>query len=104
MVTRKIGCLVLSGLAACLLFLGEVSPVVAKESPDEGSVQTMQPVNLNKATLDELQSIRGVGPVIAQRIVDYRVAHGPFRVLEELAQVNGIGQAKYEKMKDQMTL
>ena len=50
-----------------------------------------QPVNLNTATLEQLDTLDGVGPGIAQRILDYRQQHGGFRRIEELGEVPGIG-------------
>jgi competence protein ComEA len=50
-----------------------------------------QPVNLNTATLEQLDTLDGVGPGIAQRILDYRQQHGGFRRVEELGEVPGIG-------------
>lgn len=51
-------------------------------------------VHLNSATLEQLESLDGIGPALAQRIVDYRSAHGGFRSLAELDQVSGIGPAR----------
>jgi competence protein ComEA len=52
-------------------------------------------VNLNTATADQLDALPGVGPVMAQRIIDYRTDHGPFTAVTQLQQVSGIGDAKY---------
>jgi competence protein ComEA len=57
-------------------------------------------VNLNTATLAQLDGLPGVGPVLAQRILSYRDRHGPFRSVGELRQVEGIGDAKFEQLKD----
>jgi competence protein ComEA len=51
-------------------------------------------VHLNSATLEQLETLDGIGPALAQRIVDYRSAHGGFRSLAELDQVSGIGPAR----------
>ena len=59
-----------------------------------------QVVNINTAGVDELDSLPGIGPVLAQRIVDYRTAHGAFRSTEELTQVEGIGQAILENIQN----
>lgn len=56
-------------------------------------------VDLNTATATELDRLPGVGPVLAQRIVDYRTQHGGFRSVDELRQVSGIGDAKYADLK-----
>ena len=62
------------------------------------------PVNLNKASAQELQALSGIGPAIAQRIVDYRAKFGKFERVEDLSNVPGIGPGKFEKMRNQITL
>lgn len=57
-------------------------------------------VNLNTATLAQLDALPGVGPVLAQRILDHRARRGDFRSVGDLRQVEGIGEAKYEQLKD----
>lgn len=57
-------------------------------------------VDINSATLEELDRLPGIGPTYAQRIIEYRTAHGPFRDVEELIQVKGIGPATVEKVRD----
>jgi len=62
-------------------------------------------ININKAsaaTLDEC--LPGIGPAYAQRIVDYREAHGGFKSIEEIQEVSGIGPKTFEKIKDQITV
>jgi competence protein ComEA len=61
-------------------------------------------VNLNTATLAELDSLPGVGPAIAQRIVDYRTEHGGFTSVDDLRKVEGIGDAKFAQLKDRVTV
>ena len=56
-------------------------------------------VNINRASVTELDSLPGVGPSTAQAIVEYRVAHGPFASPEDLLNVKGIGPAKFEAMR-----
>ncbi|PSK63732.1 ComE operon protein 1 [Micromonospora sp. MH33] len=62
------------------------------------------PVNLNTATLAQLDALPGVGPVLAQRILDHRDQHGGFRSVSDLRQVDGIGDARYEQLKDLVTV
>jgi competence protein ComEA len=61
-------------------------------------------VNLNTATLAQLDSLPGVGPVLAQRILDHREKNGPFRTVSDLRQVDGIGDTRYEQLKDLVTV
>lgn len=61
-------------------------------------------VSLNTATLAELDALPGVGPVLAQRIIDHREQRGGFRAISDLRQVTGIGDARYEDLKHLVTL
>jgi competence protein ComEA len=60
-------------------------------------------VNINKASCSELESLPGIGPTIAQRIVDYRQSHGPFSRIEDITNVAGIGPATLEKIRELIT-
>ncbi len=62
------------------------------------------PVNLNTATLADLDGLPGVGPVLAQRILDARTAQGGFAAVTDLRKVDGIGDARYEQLKDLVTV
>lgn len=57
-------------------------------------------VNLNTATVDQLDALPGVGPVTAQRILDWRVKHGRFTSVDQLREVSGIGQARFAQLRD----
>jgi len=61
-------------------------------------------VNINTASESELESLPGIGQVLAQRIVDYRTQHGPFRDVKDLLKVEGIGQKKFDSLKDHVTV
>ena len=61
-------------------------------------------INLNTATADELELLPEIGPALAQGIVEYRGANGPFRSTAALKEVHGIGDAIYERVKDQVTV
>ncbi|MFF3656928.1 helix-hairpin-helix domain-containing protein [Streptomyces olivochromogenes] len=56
------------------------------------------PVSLNTATVDQLDTLPGVGPVLAQHIIDYRTQHGGFRSVDELREVNGIGDRRFSDL------
>ena len=59
-------------------------------------------MNLNTATLEDLDGLPGVGPVLAARILDSRTEHGRFSSVEELQEVPGIGPATYADLKDRV--
>jgi len=59
-------------------------------------------VNINVASLDQLAKVNGIGAAMAQRIIDYREANGPFSDIAQIQNVKGIGASVYEKMKDQI--
>ena len=58
------------------------------------------PVSLNTATVDQLDTLPGVGPVLAQHILDYRTQHGGFRSVDELREVNGIGDRRFADLRN----
>ena len=72
--------------------------------PKQPEKQEQQRLSINTSGADELVLLPGIGPSIAQRIVDYRTEHGLFQNIEELMNVPGIGQAKYESLSSQICL
>ena len=76
--------------------VGEVSP--AAVGGGEGAVAGF-PIDLNRATVDDLDRLPGVGPATAAAIVAHREQHGPFRDVDALADVRGIGEAKLETLR-----
>ncbi len=62
------------------------------------------PVNLNSATLEQLETLPGVGPVLAQRILDWRTQHGSFTGVDQLDDVSGIGTVKFAALKPLVTV
>lgn len=61
-------------------------------------------LDVNRATAEELELLPGIGPAIAQRIVDHRRQYGPFSTVEELIEVKGIGEKTLEKLKPYITI
>jgi competence protein ComEA len=60
-------------------------------------------ININTATVQELEQLPGIGPALAQRIVDFRLANGPFAQIEDIVAVPGIGPATFDKIQEQIT-
>jgi len=65
-----------------------------------GGASTTAPLDLNTATAEQLDALPGIGPATAQKIIDYRQAHGPFRSIDELDAVPGIGPARIDQLKE----
>ncbi len=61
-------------------------------------------ININTATQAELESLPGIGPSLAQRILDYREQNGPFKTIEDIQNVKGIGPVTFERIKDLITV
>ena len=76
-------------------------------SGTSGSGSAQQPggkVNINSATPSDFENLPGIGPVLAQKIVDYRDQHGPFRSIQDLMKVSGIGQKKFDSLSAYVTV
>ncbi|HID52172.1 MAG TPA: ComEA family DNA-binding protein [Anaerolineae bacterium] len=74
------------------------STISASGSPAVGLI------NINTATIEELDALPGVGPSTAQKIIEHRESSGPFAAIENIMDVTGIGEAKFAKIKDQITV
>jgi competence protein ComEA len=61
-------------------------------------------VNINSAALEELDTLPGIGPVIAQKVIDYRAVNGPFSDIKAIVEVSGIGEGKFEEIQDLITV
>ena len=73
---------------------------VAASGAGGGGAAPAGPVHLNTATLEQLDALPGVGPVTAQKILDYRQEHGAFGSVDELDAIPGIGPARLEQLRD----
>lgn len=83
----------------------QVSAAVPAETQAEPSVQAASlPVNINTADAAELAALPGIGEVLAQRILDYRRVHGDFSAVEQLTNVEGIGEGKLETILELITI
>ena len=90
----------------------KAAPVVAKKKAEtkksEKAPKTTKAevgtVSLNKATAKELESLPGIGPAIAERIIAYRTEKGKFSEISELMQVKGIGEKKFAQLRPHLTL
>lgn len=69
-------------------------------SSSNSSAKTTSKVNINTATQTELETLPGIGPATATKIIAYREENGKFKSIEEIKEVSGIGDSKYEKIKD----
>jgi competence protein ComEA helix-hairpin-helix repeat region len=76
---------------------------LASASVDTASTAAMGKVNINTADSTQLQTLNGVGPATAQKIIDYRESNGRFSSIEDIKNVSGIGDKTFEKLKDHIT-
>lgn len=81
--------------------IGEAVP-----PPSDGASPAAAPavININTASVEELDKLPGIGPATAQLIIDYRTKNGPFKTIEDINSVPRIGDALYAKIKDQITV
>ena len=96
-------------LLVALIVLGTVVPLAAgTEKPDGAEVKAAVPggdkVNINTANVKELMKLSGVGRSVAERIVQYRDAHGPFKKSEELHKVEGVGAGLWERNRERIVV
>lgn len=73
------------------------------EEPANTSQDNKDLININTASAEELDSLPGIGPTLAQRIIAYREENGPFQTIEDIVNVSGIGSSTFENIKDLIT-
>ena len=118
----EIGCIVLLALLAVFtagFYLGSASnrteetaavlevqpvPAVPVEAAPEEETAVLTVVDLNTATQAQLEALPGIGEVLARRILEYRAAYGPFLNVEQLMEVDGIGEKRFEALKKWITV
>lgn len=71
---------------------------------DGGGAAAAGPIDINRASAGELQALPGIGPALADRIVDHRERHGPFRQPGDLRDVSGIGEVRFQELADRITV
>ena len=97
-------------MALCLMLTFNATAADTKATApamsETGKLQAaaIQPVNINKADVKTLTTLKGIGKDRAQRIVDYREKNGPFQKPEDLMKVKGIGKKVFEKNKDAIVI
>jgi competence protein ComEA len=80
-----------------------VTPPTGATVPQAPAELGAGPVSLSSASVDELDELPGIGPITAQKIVDYRTEHGPFASVDDLDAVPGIGPARIEQLRELVT-
>ena len=75
-----------------------------KKGRSNGAPGSVEPVHLNTATVEDLEELPGIGPALAQRVVDYRTQHGQFHTVDELRQVSGFAGQRYENLASMIAL
>jgi competence protein ComEA len=85
-------------------YLPGASPLVIIEAPAAAEPPAAELININIASQSELDTLPGIGPTTARKIIEYRDANGPFAAIEDIIKVSGIGQVTFERIKDLITV
>ena len=89
---------------ALLLILAATTAAAADTVDATATPAATESVDLNSATTEQLTTIPGIGEAMAQRIIDWREEHGPFRRVEDLMKVKGIGERSLEKIRPHVSV
>lgn len=88
-----------------ILVMGSIVNIPTYQTDDYQPIETQNDlVNINTASLEELQTLKGIGEILGQRIIDYRVEYGYFTSIEDIKLVSGIKDSIYEQIKDYITV
>ncbi len=91
-------------LVLCLSLAMAPVTAFAQQSKASSKATATEKVNLNTATLEQLQTLPGIGPAVAKRILDHRTKVGKFNKIEEILNVKGIGEKRFQRMKDRLVV
>ena len=83
---------------------GDSEAEVAASDTSDAEDGSAEVININEAGPEELETLPGIGPAIAERIIDYRRENGPFQAKSELKEVRGIGEARFENISSLITV
>lgn len=91
-------------LACALLVCLSLALTPAALLAQKAKSASTEKVNLNTATVEQLQTLPGVGPAMAKRIIEHRTKVGKFTKIEEILNVKGIGERRFQRIKDRLVL
>ena len=101
---KAIRLLTVAALCAAVLTAGAGHALAVPPAKDDGATRSTAPLDLNKASENELTEIPGIGPSLAKRIVEFRNENGNFRRVEDLLKVRGIGEKSFQKIRPYVTV
>lgn len=91
-------------LCAAVITAGAGQTLAVPPTKEAGSSKSTSPVDLNKASENQLTEVPGIGPSLAKRIVEFRNENGDFRRVEDLLKIRGIGEKSFQKIRPHVTV